>query len=222
MFNRYALSLFTLVLMIGLGYYLGFHDKKLGFSGTSLSKIENAKITNTQPSTQNNPKIGIVNQSRLRDEAEIFKKLMDEQNRLFQEAHQQFAAKEADLRKAFEELKQQNEAEKNSPRFLQQKEEFDRTVAKFQKEMLEKKEDLQKYFDQIRANINKIVVEVVESFAKENQLDMIIDSTLAIYHKGKDLTDDIVKKLNQRSKEIQWREKDIANQVESHKDKPHE
>lgn len=185
---RYLLTFIILIILGCTTYYLGYQERI----------TSNLPVVNSIRSD-----IGLVNLNRVKTETEVYKKfaaLADEQH---QQAHDQFSQKEGEIRKIYEQLKQEQEKNpQGTADFQTRKDDFEKMVAKFQQQMTLQKEDFEKYFTTMKDKIDGFLNNAIGSVAQNSKLNLIIDSSLVLYQQGHDVTDSLIKKLNELTKDF--------------------
>lgn len=147
--------------------------------------------------------VGIVNLSRVKNEAfafQNFKTLIENRYAAF---HDEIRDQELKLRKEYDTLQGNQSTEKApTPEFLKKKEEFDKRVAEMDAIVRQRKEQLNNEFSLISAQIEDKLKMIIEKLGQTQNLNLILNATIldatVVLYGGKDIdmTDEVIQILN--------------------------
>ncbi|MEI8295241.1 MAG: OmpH family outer membrane protein [Alphaproteobacteria bacterium] len=146
--------------------------------------------------------LAVVNMTKVRDEAEVFKTIKSFSDQQKKAIYEEFLVQENLLRKESEEIKKQEAAQKETPQELNEKKTaFNKKCAEVEQQVQQKKitldRDLEKRFALVEEKFYKIIADAAGRYHAR----VVIDSTATaiLYAEGVDLTDIIIQDLNQQT-----------------------
>lgn len=158
-----------------------------------------SKTLKAQPAAQ----IAIVNLSRIRNEALAFVKFKELIERQYKSFHTEIIAKQNELRKKYQEVKNLEKVTKKPASELQKhKEELDQNVAELDQQVRNRKEKLSESFAIISGEIEETIRSIVNSIAHARKLNLIFNATIleasVVLYSGEelDITDEVLQELN--------------------------
>jgi Skp family chaperone for outer membrane proteins len=110
--------------------------------------------------------------------------------------------KEEALRNADQELARQRTI-LSAEAFAEKRRELEKQAAGLQREVQERKRALDRMFSEGMARVQRVVSEIAQEIGEERGLDLVLTKATVVIVKPKfDITDDILKRLNERLPEV--------------------
>lgn len=144
------------------------------------------------------PVIIVIDNQKILREASAVRQLrqqINEQRSVFQK---ELTEQEQELRKKDQELVRQR-AILSADAFAKKRRELEEQVASLQRGVLDRKKGLEKLFNKSMGQIHKALLSVAAEIAEELAADLVLSkSALVLVNPSFDLTDDALKRLNER------------------------
>jgi Skp family chaperone for outer membrane proteins len=144
------------------------------------------------------PVIIVIDNQKILREASAVRQLqqqINEQRSVFQK---ELTEQEQDLRKKDQELVRQR-AILSADAFAKKRRELEEQVASLQRGVLDRKRGLEKIFNKSMGQIHKALLSVAAEIAEELAADLVLSkSALVLVNPSFDITDDALKRLNER------------------------
>ena len=136
----------------------------------------------------------------------IIRAALDEQNAKFQAA---ISAEELALRQAERDLNAQ-QSELTEAEFSVLLKEFEERVATIQRSIQNQKNSFDRSIQQAQNQLEQELLKIVSEIAKENSLSVVLQrQNVVIYNNALDITDDALKRLNEKTKNLKLTRQDI-------------
>jgi Skp family chaperone for outer membrane proteins len=144
------------------------------------------------------PVIIVIDNQKILREASAVRQLqqqINEQRSIFQK---ELTQQEQELRKKDQELVRQR-AILSADAFAKKRKELEEQVASLQRGVQERKKGLEKHFNKSMGEIHKALLSVAAEIAEELAADLVLSkSALVLVSPSFDITDDALKRLNER------------------------
>lgn len=141
----------------------------------------------------------VMNRERIKAEADVFKKLVNFVDSCNKSLRQEILSREAVLRAEHEEINRLESIQKKPTQALEDKKQaFKKKVAELEQLVQKKKDAFDKVIEQCTKLIEEQSNSIIESIAERHQTRVIIESGMAVYSEGVDLTDMVIEELNKK------------------------
>ena len=151
--------------------------------------------------------IDLVEVLRQSEATDTIRSVLDEKRAQFQE---EFTAREVELM-AREKTLQGKRDVMSKEAFDEEVRLFRAEVADIQREIQQKRKSLDNAFQQAQDKLRELAVEIVGDVAKERKLDLVLNkNNVLIFRNQLDLTDVVLERLNERTKDARFEVTEIA------------